>query len=450
MLQPALTTSVLNTPVLVARAPATYGTLIRSAREALDVALALSNGRPLAGEAVVQELLGYERFLYGAGGHLRQLAGLADLHTDALRRLTSRLDRSTQPHVEDSTWFRAARVINAAHDLVATHLIDGSPRTVEAEEIVLGPASAAVSREVVTMILDAVEGSRQLIHRAARAQQRGHGSSLVPARMFAHLQETNHVISLCARATMYDLAHLPAGTGDQLDHLQPALPTHLAVAPVSIHGPLSAIRVLRQLCHEQARGLTAASPASLRDLALLGTRALNVEALPATDDDRPLTRLQRAHAEDQIDTARSAWAVAATELTTVVQGLTKAPGAYGTAVRALLDDPLDQRTQIALLTALPALGQNAARTVQTLARRGGLVTRQPVPLQPRTAWRPISDEHAAAVTEQFGTAALRSSLALDAVRDLQRMATSHQPAVRREQSRQRHLSQSLEQREAAR
>lgn len=457
MLQPALNTG-LNDPapnaaVLHASMPVTYGALMFHARESLEEAIAVSNGSPPGGENALQELLGYERFLYGAGRHLRQLATVADLHTDALRRLTNRLDQSTPPELDDSTrdstWLRAARVMNTAHDLVATHFLDGIPRTVEGAETVLGPAAAAASREVVAMMLDAIEGSRQLMHRVSRAQQHRRGTSLIPGRMFAHLHSTNHVVSLCARATMYDLAQLPATAGTKLDNLQPALPSELALAPPPISSPLIALRVLRQLCHEQAGGLTAASPASLRDVALLGVRAASAEALPETNDNRPLTRLQRAHAEDQLDAARSAWSTASTELTTTVQGVTKAPGAYAAAIRTLLEQPLDQRTKMALLTALPALGHDAARTVQTLARRGGLVTRQPVPLQPRTAWRPINDQHAATLTERFGTAGLTSSRAVDAVRDLQRTG-ARQSLERRDEVRQRQLAQSLERRGASR
>lgn len=458
MLQPALNTPALNRPALNpsssvdsglgASTPTTYGALMGSAREALEDAIVLCHGRPPTGEAALQELLGYERFLYAAGGHLRQLTTLAELHTDAVRRLVKRLDRSTPPEVQDSTWLRAATILSAAHDLVATHLLADTPRTIEAEELALGPASAAASREVISMILDAIDGSRQLMHRIGRAQQRGHGASPIPGTLFSHLHATNHVISLCARATMYDLAQLPASAGGQLDHLQPALPSDLNVVAAPIHNPLAALRVLRQLCHQQARGLTAASPASLRDLALLGARVTTTDVLPSDNDgsgrpDQPLYRLQRAHAEDQLDTARNAWLKASTELTTTVQGLTKAPGAYGAAIRTLLDQPLDQRTQAALLTALPAVGRDAARTVHTLARRGGLVTRQPIPLQPRTAWRPINDEHTAALTERFGTAALTSARALAAVRDLHGPGTG-QASFRNDQVRQRQVFASLE------
>jgi hypothetical protein len=418
---------------------------MRSAREALDEAIGLANQNPPGGENPLQELLGYERFLHGAGGHLRQLTTLADLRTDALRRLTNRLDQSALPEVEDSTWLRAATVITTAHDLVATHLLDGTPRTVEAEELILGPAAAGASRELIQMILDAVEGSRQLMHRVARAQQHRQGRSLIPGKMFAHIHATNHAVSLCARATMYDLAQLPTAGGRALDHLQAALPTDLTVAPTPIHGPLAALRVLRQLSHDQARGLTAASPASLRDLALLGAKITTTPVLPATGDNRPLTRLQRTHAEDHLDTAHTAWLAASTELTTTVQGLTRAPGAYGAAIRTLLDEPLDQRTQTALLTARPSFGRDAARTVQTLARRGGLVTRQRIPLQTRTAWRPINDEHVDVLTERFGTAALTSARALSAVRDLQRTPVAPGASLQDQRSLQQRRSQSREQ-----
>lgn len=449
MLQPAhtpvLTMPYASAEAFQAPAPVTYGGLICSAREALEDAIVVSNGPAPSGSAALQELLGYERFLYGAGGHLRQLATLADLHTDSLRRLANRLDQSNRPDVEDSTWLRAATIINTAHDLIATHLLHGNPRTAEAEEVVIGPAAAAASREVIAMILDAVEGSRQLMHHVARAQQHRQGKSLIPGRMFAHLHATNHAVSLCAKATMYDLAELPPNASSHLDHLQPALSTQLTATAPPVSTPMAALRVLRQLCHDQARGLTAASPASLRDVALLGARVATAKSLPATADDRPLKRLARADAEDQLDAARAAWLAASSDLTTAVQGLTKAPGAYGAAIRTLLDHPLDQRTQGALLTALPALGRDAARTVQTLTRRGGLVTRQPVPLQPRTAWHPITEAQASTLTERFGSAALLSSRALATVRDLHRMDTTA-TAPRPHKARQRQLSQSLEQR----
>jgi len=454
VLQHALNTPDLNTAEQVttrqAPVPATYGTLIRSARAALDDAISMSNGRPPRGDAALQGLLGYERFLYGAGGHLRQLTTLADLHTDALRRLTNRLENSSQPGARESTWLRAATMINTAHDLVATHLIDGTPRTAEAEELILGPAVAAASREVISMLLDAVAGSRQMMHRVARAQQRGHGASPIPGPMFAHIHATNRVVSLCAKATMHDLAALPVSTHSTFHDLKPALPSDLTVSPAPISSPLAALRVLRQLCHDQARGLTAASPASLRDVALLGARVSTAAVLPAIDDHQPLPRLQRAHAEDQLDAARTAWTQATAELTTVVRGLNKAPGAYRAAVRTLLDEPLDQRTQRALLTALPTLGRDAARTVQTLAVRGELVTRQPIPLQPRTAWRAIGDEQATLLTERFATAALTSARALAAVRDLHPTPPPPQHSARSEPARQRHLSQTLDQRGASR
>src|SRR4051794_22661449 len=102
------------------------------------------------------------------------------------------------------------------------------------------------------------------------------------------------------------------------------------------------------------------------------------------------------------------------------------------------------------LPALPTLGRDAARTVQTLAVRGELVTRQPIPLQPRTAWRAIRDGQATLLTERFATAALTSARALAAVRDLHPTPPPPQHSARSEPARQRHLSQTLDQRGASR
>lgn len=449
MLQPALNTPTLTPSALsppgaavVPSAP-TYGSLMDAAREALDRAIVMSNGRAPSSDVVLQELLGYERFLHNAGRHLHQLVTLADLPTDALRRLHKRLARSTLPEPGGGHWLSGATLISAAHDLVATHLIEGVPRTIEAEDLLVGAPAAGASRALNTMILEAVDGSRQLMHRVSRAQQRRSGPR-IPGRVFSHIHATNDLVSLCARAMMWDLARATPITIEPLARLPIALPTSAANSRVDLRSPLAGLRVLRQVCHDQARGLTPASPASLRDLALLGVRVNDPDALQPTDDQPPLTRLQRAHTADQLDHARTSWQTASTELTTTVQGLTKAPGSYGAAIHALLNEPLDDRTRTALIHALPTLGREAARTIDALAERGDLVTRQPIPLQPRTAWRPITPAHGTEIAERFRTAARTATNTSAAVRELRRGNTPGRSQTSRRAPRQRLESRSPE------
>lgn len=421
MLQPALNTPVPNAPAPVATSSAaTYGSLMTSAREALDHAIVVSNTRQPSAEIAHQELLGYERFLYTAGHHLRLLMTLGEVRTDATRRLASRLTWRKLREPSQGAWFDTAVIVGTAHDLVATHLAGGVPRTPEAKELLLGPGSAGACRNLAEMVVDAVDASRQLTHRATLAQKR-RPDRPIPRKILDRIHTTNKVISVCARATLWDLTQLSPDLPDTNRGLEPAVPTDVTRSTTSLaSSPLAALRLLRQMCHDQARGLTSASPASLRDLALLGTRINGPDLLGPAQDDRPLTRLQRAQAADQLDAARAAWTEASTELTTTVRGITKAPGPYGTAVQSLLTEPLNSRTRHALASALPSLGRDAARTVEALADRGDLVTLQPIPLQPRNAWRPITSEHSDAIAARFRNAADASSRAATAIHDLDR------------------------------
>jgi hypothetical protein len=352
---------------------------------------------------------------------------LAEVRTDAIRPLMQRLNQMTVPNTTHGAWYQAATLIGTAHDLVASHLAEGVPRTPEANERLVGPGAAAAGRTVTELIAEAVDASRELTHRAALSQKRRRQDPPIPTSLFNRIHTMNQAVGLCARATLWDLAGIPQQVSS-LGTLEVAVPAGLAELDArQLSAPFAAFRVLRQLCHDQGRGLTPASPASMRDLALLGVR-LNDPELPqfAYDDDRPIARLQRAHAADQINAARTAWSTAATELTTTVQGITKAPGPYGAAVQTLLDQPLSDQTRRALATALPALGRDAARTVETLASRGDLVTRQPIPLQARNTWRPITAEHAETIASRFNAAARASSRAAAALRDLQGVTSTRQ------------------------
>ena len=55
---------------------------------------------------------------------------------------------------------------------------------------------------------------------------------------------------------------------------------------------------------------------------------------------------------------------------------------------------------------------------ESLATRGYLLTPQQIPLQPRTAWRPITPDHSAELVARFTAAADASTRVQAAVRDL--------------------------------
>jgi len=419
VLQPAQNTSAPAFPAGTLTPP-TYGSLMGSARDALDHAVTVSVNRQPSAEAALAELIGYERFLYNAANHLSLLMRFTEVRTDAIRRLANRLNGVRFPAATGGAWFEVARFVGAAHDLLCTHLAGGVPRTPEAKTRLLGPAPAAACRNFTELIIEAVDASAELRHRAMLAQKR-RADRPISATTLRRISLTNQVVSVCARAAMWDLVQVPPNAAAQLDSLPVALPENLARSEtLFVSTPLAAVRLLGQLCHDQARGLTSASPASLRDLALLGVRLNDPQLLESAADDRPLARLARAHATDQIDAARSAWSNAARELTTTVQGITKAPGAYGAAIQLLLHEPLNPRTRNALATTLPALGRDAARTVQALADRGDLVTLQPIPLQTRAGWRAITPQQTTAISTRFTHAAEASSRATAAVQDVHR------------------------------
>jgi hypothetical protein len=413
--------------------PPTYGTLMAAARDLLDGAVAASSRRQTAADDVVAELIGNRRFLRTAGVHLHLMTNLAGLRVDAISRLTRHAKRLTVRSSTPSAWMDATASVGAAHDLVATHLNDGVPRTPEAVDQLLGPPAAQACRNLTEMMLAAVGASENLMHQADLAYRRGPHSSL-PAKAFLQARSTNQALALYGRAAMWEITQTTnpdhSRNGRTVDTLQAALLRDPQQTQTHVAGtPQSALRLLVQLCHDQARGLTSASPASLRDLALLGARINDASLLEAiADDDRPLARLQRAHAADQIDAANAAWSTAAIELTTTVQGLTKAPGPYGSTIGHLLTQPLDPNTRGALATALPALGRDAARTVETLAAHGDLVTLQPIPLQTRKAWRPIGIEHADTIADRFSAAADASARTNTALRDLQRAVPERLPS----------------------
>ena len=404
MLQPAqITPASAVEPV----SPPTYGALMASAREAVAHALVLGAGRLPDAETGAVELAGYARFLRYAGTHLHTLFRLGELRNDHTSRLVQQLNRVHETEPTGGRWLHAASLLGAAHDVLATHLTGvGVPRTPEADELLAAPATVAACREVTGLIVAAVDGSGELLRRTAQAQQ-GRPDKPVSAETFRHFHARNQIASLCARAALWDLDQLMSqGSRGRLDQLRPSLQLN-ARQPPPFSTSIAALRLLRHYSYAQARGLTVASPASLRDMALLGVRVTNSDAT-AHDLHSPSTALDRirhAHFADQLTEAHAAWGSASTGLTNTVRGLTKAPADYAAAIKVLLDAPLTPGLRRALGTALPRMGVEAAVTIQRLGDRAELVTLQRPPLRTRHEWRPITPEHTAALVEQFNTAA---------------------------------------------
>jgi hypothetical protein len=423
--------------------PATYGTLMAAAREAVEDALALGAARLPDAETGARELAGYARFLRYAGNHLHTLMRLGEVRNDHTRRLVQRLNTITEDDpthgpndgsdhrpggglggVGGGRWLQAATVLGTAHDLLATHLTGvGIPRTPEGEETLTGPRTVVACVELAELILTAVDGSHELIHRTARTQQ-ARGTKVVPTKAFKRLHATNRAASLCARAALWDLNRQPPGMpATRLGGLRAAIDLD-GPRPPEFATTLAALRLLRHYSYTQAHGQTPASPASLRDLALLGARitdpdtALGDLAVPPKTD-TPLGRLQRAHLTDQLNHAHQAWTAAGAELTRTVQGLTKAPATYAATIHQLLETELTPGLRRAISSALPRIGIDAAATIERLSERAELVTLQRPPLATRHEWRPIHPDHAARLAAQFTTAAHASRQALATLASVQ-------------------------------
>ena len=141
----------------------------------------------------------------------------------------------------------------------------------------------------------------------------------------------------------------------------------------------------------------------MRDLALLGARfTASPDSLPAPQTG--LERVQHAHALDTLETAHTAWVTASRDLTTTVQGLTQAPGAYGAAIRHLLhSDSSNTALQTAVFAALPLLAQEASHTITELGRNGDLLAPQR-DLNLRRTWTALPDDTVATLADRFWNA----------------------------------------------
>lgn len=382
----------------------TYGDLLARATASVEAAQRIS-GQPFTDAATAHaELLGYERFLHVAGIHLQLLTGLARTPSAPLRKLAGHLANLRPEGATAGRWYDAATLLGTAHDLIATHLENGLvPRTPQAEEHLTPPAATWASRHVTELVLAAVSTRRDLCQFAHLSQRRLPDSQRpITKSHIRHLTGTTTTIEVYAMAALWGLDQEAGARGpDPLAVLPPAAVTAPAPRSVAFAGSLEALAVLRQLLYNQARGDAVASPASLRDLALLGARfTASPDSLPVPQTG--LDSVRHAHALDAFETAHSAWVTAGRDLTTTVQGLSKAPGVYGAAIQRLMQvrpqrpgspgrrvhrtsppgtrsRPDDHRARPQRCAAVPAARPAPAPHLGGLARRGRRHARGPVP-----------------------------------------------------------------------
>jgi hypothetical protein len=388
---------------------ATYGALMSQVRSALDNAIA-SSSEPLRDvHGVHAEILGYERFLRVSGHHLRLLAFLAQTESVAWRTLSDRLAKLPTWESSEGRWSRAASLLGTAHDLVATHVgANQGLRTAEIEDLAGGPALEATARELVDHLNAAEQAGEQLVGTTVRAQKRS-GEHPTTTSHYGVLRSARHSIAVYGRAARWDLRE--AGHPCVDEHLH-----GLAAAPLPRFGrsprfedSVDALRLLRHLVRAQAHGELPASPISLRDLALLGSRATDPNQLKdVTAESTPVGRLEHAHLHDQLDFAHQSWTRVADHLLAHIQGLTKAPREYAIAIERL-SDPLEPVLRRAIVRTLPDLGSYAGDVIRQLALHNSLVSHQREPAALEAHWRPVSAAHREALAELFSSAGAASA-----------------------------------------
>ncbi|HET7415615.1 MAG TPA: hypothetical protein VFI97_07980 [Arthrobacter sp.] len=404
----------------------TYGEFIRAAAAAVDRARLITGARFPDADTAHTELLGYERFLHVAGSHLKLLDDLARTNSTPRRRLAAYLARLPQGTVNDGRWYDAARTLATAHDLVATHLGRHLiARTPQAEELLAETTADPAVREVARLVMDAAIARKPLLSAAKRAQRRlACDARPASGELLTHLHRIGATVEVYTKAALWELDQDPSAQHrDVLTGLEPATRLVPAAPSARFKSSLAALKMLRQASYVQAHGNTDASPASLRDLALLGVRYTGPDARTLPEASSGLERLQCAHATDMLNEAHFAWRRASEGLTVAIQGVTTAPGAYGAAVNDLLRADLpDSTLHRAVIAALPQLGREACRTIRVLGRSGGLVTRQRG-LDQRVHWRPMPDVDLAELSDRFEAAVDASARARDVAQQLATVST---------------------------
>lgn len=412
----------------------TYGELMDRAERAAHAAIALAREGHLGLEAGHVELLDYERFLRTCGAHLGLLSELAadrPSGVDRLARLLCGLPTfDAGDSASDRPWRSAAAALGVAHDLVATHL--GPERQLRSPDIadIIGRRDTlGTSRPLMGLLLEAADANDGLLG-ALRKQRRRHGHLPMSTTRFRQLIDINEALLLHTKAALWDLDASTSISMDQpLAHLELVTRTPGAGVP-PIHSPLRALQEIRRVSFAQSRGEAPASPASLRDLALLGAlfcRPLDLE-LPARTT--PLERLERAHLADLLQTAHAAWTEAATALGHTIRGVTKAPGSYGQAIAYLLGNEHSTAVRLAIVVALPRLAQEASHTIDRLKDDRALATPRREPGKVRVTWEPAPRTEFTLLRERFRMAAKSSADAAAALRRLTDAASPSQRASR--------------------
>jgi hypothetical protein len=340
-------------------------------------------------------------------------------------------------------WSSAASVLGAAHDLLTSHLDFGlTARTSDAEALLTQPRLLATARQTIQMLATAATVRSRLTRRLADVERGPSGDGHRSDELVMAARRAERHIHIQGRAAMWDLHRLG------IDEASPAiasltLPVVLGEAPSpGFESALTALRTLRQLSYDQARGRAPASPASLRDLARLGEVANAPDAAWLPTADSGLARVQRATIIDGLATAHDSWALAGRHLTTTIQGITRAPGRYAESVRWLQEAvQRHPSTRREVISALPALAREASRSVLRLAGEGSLVTRQRVPMHLHGAWARIPFEDVQALIESFDNAGNTSRVVADGVRQLLNQSTHRRsvPAAPDRRLAERHI-----------
>jgi hypothetical protein len=443
MLQRAL---MAGRPVPTGR-DATYGDLLELANSRLGVAAALPQHRFATPDDAREELLGYLRFVRLAGQHIELLAGLVGGEAEDVRIFGRHLATGAQRDAGASTWNSAATVIGAAHDLLTSHLDPAlSARTPDAQALLTQPRLLAAASQTIQMLATAASARTRLTRLLSVVERGPSGDGHRSDDLMMAARRTGRHVHIHGRAAMWDLHRL--GIDETSPALEPlTFPVVVPAAPSpGFESALNALRTLRQLSYDQARGRAPASPASLRDLARLGevANAPDADWLPPAESG--LARVQRANIIDGVATAHEAWSLAGRNLTTVIQGITQAPATYAESVRWLQEEVQRQpATSRAVISALPALAGEASRTVLRLAGTGSLVTRQRVPMQLHGAWARIPFEEVQALIGSFDNAGNASRVVADGVRQLTGAPDDRgrAPAVPGRRPPERHIERSI-------
>jgi hypothetical protein len=395
----------------IERRPTTYGGLVDAACLAVKEAVLLPRTGTITVDEAWPELLGYQRFVRTCGIHLRLLTRFQLDVTPEQRRLIDQLIAVPLREAGPSSWMRAAQTLGAAHDLFTTHLDpQQQPRTAEIEDL-LTPSSVLVPMHTITsLLLDAVDAGTHLVDATVEAQ-RALSPRPVAYPQLRALRNWTRGVRPYAKAAHLDVSALVAGDGHSaISRLEPAPLVQVSpLAGSEFDSTLDALRILRQLTIAQAKGKLAASPTSLRDLAVLGAAASSPTLSWLPDPRTNLERLQRAQARDLLETSHAAWNRAAADLTESILGLTRAPREYATAI-AKIGDPegLAPSVRVACISALPRLGQDAAGAIGELASRNALVERRREPGHLSMVWRPLTPAAAEELANRFRTAASHS------------------------------------------